>query len=63
MKEIRSSMMKSVLPLLAAATLIGAGAASAQDYDIVLKGGRVMDPATSLDAAMNVGIKAARSPR
>jgi len=50
-------MMKSVLPLLAAATLIGAGAASAQDYDIVLKGGRVMDPATSLDAAMNVGIK------
>ncbi len=30
--------------------------ALADDYDIVLKGGRVMDPETQLDAIMNVGI-------
>jgi len=35
----------------------GAASAGAQDYDIVLKGGRVMDPETQLDAVMNVGIK------
>jgi urease alpha subunit len=40
-----------------ALALIGAVTAHAQDYDVVLKGGRVMDPETSLDAVMNVGIK------
>src|SRR5579864_8754664 len=30
--------------------------ASAQQYDIVLEGGRVMDPETNLDAVRNVGI-------
>jgi hypothetical protein len=28
-----------------------------QDFDLVLKIGRVMDPATQLDAILNVGIK------
>jgi formylmethanofuran dehydrogenase subunit A len=45
---------KTILMVLA---LIGAFTAHAQDYDVVLKGGRVMDPETSLDAVMNVGIK------
>lgn len=31
--------------------------ASAQQYDVVLEGGRVMDPETSLDAVRNVGIR------
>jgi N-acyl-D-aspartate/D-glutamate deacylase len=32
-------------------------AAAAQQYDIVLEGGRVMDPETGLDAVRNVGIR------
>ena len=40
------------LCLLAAATL-----GAAQQYDIVLEGGRVIDPETSLDAVRNVGIR------
>ncbi len=31
--------------------------AAAQQYDLVLEGGRVMDPETGLDAARNVGIR------
>ncbi|HZW78837.1 MAG TPA: amidohydrolase family protein [Candidatus Deferrimicrobiaceae bacterium] len=31
--------------------------AAAQQYDLVLKGGRVMDPETGLDAVRNVGIR------
>jgi len=49
--------MSKVLAMLMALALIGPVTAYAQDYDIVLKGGRVMDPETSLDAVMNVGIK------
>src|ERR1700730_18879682 len=30
---------------------------SAQQYDLVLEGGRVMDPETGLDAVRNVGIR------
>ena len=39
--------------LLALSTTI----ASAQQFDLVLEGGRVMDPETSLDAIRNVGIR------
>ena len=39
------------LCLLAVGTLV-----SAQQYDVVLQGGRVMDPETGLDAVRNVGI-------
>jgi dihydroorotase-like cyclic amidohydrolase len=49
--------MKIYKTILMALALIGAVTAYAQDYDVVLKGGRVMDPETSLDAIMNVGIK------
>lgn len=42
------------------AVLIGglflAGTAQAQNYDLVIKGGRVMDPETNFDAVANVGI-------
>jgi N-acyl-D-aspartate/D-glutamate deacylase len=37
--------------------LVGAGAGHAQDYDVVILGGRVMDPETMFDAVRNVGIK------
>jgi hypothetical protein len=30
---------------------------SAQQYDLVIEGGRVMDPETGLDAVRNVGIR------
>jgi N-acyl-D-aspartate/D-glutamate deacylase len=30
---------------------------AAQQYDLVLEGGRVMDPETGLDAVRNVGIR------
>jgi adenine deaminase len=54
---MRKLFMSKVLTMLMALALIGAVEAHAQDYDVVLKGGRVMDPETSLDAVMNVGIK------
>jgi Amidohydrolase family len=54
---MRKIFMSGVLTMLMAVVLIGAVTAYAQDYDVVLKGGRVMDPETSLDAVMNVGIK------
>jgi len=37
--------------------VLAATFASAQQYDIVLEGGRVMDPETNLDAVRNVGIR------
>ena len=30
---------------------------SAQQYDLVLEGGRVMDPETGVDAVRNVGVR------
>jgi len=35
-------------------------AAFAQDYDLVINGGRVIDPETKLDAVRNVGIQGGR---
>jgi hypothetical protein len=37
-----------------------AGLAHAQDYDLVILNGRVMDPETALDAVRNVGVKAGK---
>jgi N-acyl-D-aspartate/D-glutamate deacylase len=37
--------------------------ASAQQYDVVLEGGRVMDPETGLDAVRNVGIREGKIER
>src|SRR5215813_14159194 len=43
--------------LLLAILLLTAAFVSAQQYDIVLECGRVMDPETNLDAIRNVGIR------
>lgn len=48
------SAVKSLLILLACAPLL------AQQYDIVLANGRVMDPESGLDAVRNVGIRGRR---
>lgn len=48
---------------LLAATMLGlagCGGAAAGSYDIVLKGGRVMDPESGLDAVRDVGIRGDR---
>lgn len=45
--------MRVLLPILVVASVTFT---QAQDYDIVLKNGRVMDPETGLDAVRNVGI-------
>ena len=37
--------------------------AAAQQYDLVLEGGRVMDPETGLDAVRNVGIRGGKIVR
>ena len=37
--------------------LLASSFLSAQQYDLVLEGGRVMDPETGLDAVRNVGIR------
>jgi len=42
---------------LAAAAISLASMASAQSYDLVIAGGRVIDPETGLDAIRNVGIR------
>jgi predicted amidohydrolase YtcJ len=47
--------------LLIALGLAGATRpATAQDYDLVILNGRVMDPETMLDATLNVGVKDGR---
>jgi len=46
--------------LLAAVASVIVRQAAAQQYDIVLRGGRVMDPATGLDAVRNVAIRGDR---
>lgn len=48
------------LTCILAATCFFATTASAQDYDLVITGGRVMDPETMYDAIANVGIRDGR---
>lgn len=45
---------------LAACAAFAAGAAAAERYDIVVRGGRVIDPETKLDAVRDVGIRGGR---
>ena len=49
-------MRKLGLLILLCAGLLCAGLAFAQQYDVVIENGRVMDPETGLDAVRNVGI-------
>ena len=51
-------MRTSIVRALAFGLLTSA--CSPGDYDIVIQGGRVMDPESGLDAVMNVGIRAGR---
>ncbi|MGB1656036.1 MAG: amidohydrolase family protein [Longimicrobiales bacterium] len=52
------SFRNSVLGFALTAALFGARPADAQEtYDVVIRGGRVMDPETGLDAIRNVGIR------
>ena len=46
--------------IVAATAMMFATTAFAQQYDLVIKGGRVMDPETKLDAVRNVGISNGR---
>ncbi|MGC2473704.1 MAG: amidohydrolase family protein [Candidatus Sulfotelmatobacter sp.] len=48
--------------LLLCLTLLGA-LATGQQYDLVIEGGRVMDPETNLDAVRNVGIREGKIAR
>src|SRR5580698_2542859 len=50
--------MRIVIPVLF--FLFPAAALLAQDYDVVLAHGRVMDPASGLDAVRSVGIRGAK---
>jgi len=51
--------MKYILPVV---VLLGLAACSAgaQDYDLVILNGRVMDPETVFDAIRNVGVRDGR---
>lgn len=53
-------MMRAHLLILA---LLISSCAFAQNYDIVIEGGRVMDPETALDAVRNVGIREGKIAR
>jgi len=47
--------------IIALALMVGGSTlATAQEYDVVVEGGRVMDPETGLDAVRNVGIREGR---
>lgn len=46
--------------MIVAAAVLLAATASAQEYDLVIVGGRVMDPETRYDAVANVGIEDGR---
>ena len=49
--------VRAMAVLLVAILVVGAGsAAPAADHDLVIRGGRVIDPETKLDAVRNVGV-------
>jgi len=50
--------LKLSLVLAGVLSLVSSGAAQAPRYDLLLKGGRVIDPANDLDAVMDVAIAA-----
>ncbi len=52
-----ASLMKTLVLALGLALFTTAGA---QTYDVVIRGGHVMDPETGTDAVLNVGVQGAR---
>ena len=53
---MKPGFFKATVILLAAAYCISATAQSTIEYDIVIFGGRVIDPETKLDTIKNIGI-------
>ncbi len=52
---------RAIAPALILGACVGLSAATfAADYDLVIKGGRVMDPETMYDEIANVGVKNGR---
>jgi N-acyl-D-aspartate/D-glutamate deacylase len=51
---------RAALPALALALALPGGAPRAEPYDLVLAGGRVMDPESGLDAVRQLGIRGGR---
>ena len=55
-------MRVKALALLGALVLVASAAAAGSDYELVLRGGRVIDPESGLDAVRNVGVRDGRDP-
>jgi N-acyl-D-aspartate/D-glutamate deacylase len=53
-------MTARALRVLLTTTLLAPASLVAQTYDLVLRGGRVMDPESGLDAVRDVGIREGR---
>ena len=56
-RPVRMFRMLMAFLLLAVTSYAQAASAQAQDYDLVILNGRVMDPESGLDAVRNVGVK------
>lgn len=58
MTDRRPSRRHAALLVIAFAASLLPGTLDAQEsYDVVIRGGRVMDPETGLDAVRNIGIR------
>src|SRR6202163_4405927 len=57
MRKLMFSLILSLCLLAFSTTSVPANTVAAQQYDLVLEGGRVMDPETGLDAVRSVGIR------
>src|SRR6266478_9835586 len=57
MRKLILSLIFALCLLALATTSVPALQSSAQQFDLVLEGGRVMDPETGVDAVRNVGIR------
>jgi dihydroorotase len=53
----KNKVMKKIYRLLLLLLIFFGGAVSAQSYDIVIKGGHVIDPKNNVDAVMDVAIR------
>ena len=62
MKNRKLTLLFALATLLSSVMLEGSAtwAQTAETYDIVLQGGRVMDPESGLDAVLNVGVRGDR---
>src|ERR1700681_2383106 len=63
MRKLMFSLILSLCLLAFSTTRVAAQQSAAQPYDLVLEGGRVMDPETGLDAVRTVGIRDGRIVR